>query len=410
MKNKRFWLAAVLAALPFLVHSQEKETYSLEQLIALGLKYNPALNAEKQNVEAAHSAYNASKNYFNPAFDYSQGSAKSYDGTVSRTTGGFSITQPIENPFKRHYRVESQKNRWQAAEYAFDHVRNELIFNIKIYFYQILLLGQEEEIANKNLKAIGEIYQLIKKRADLGEVKELEAIKLFVEILKAQKDLNQIKMDKELAEENLNRLIGNVLSKNYFLSGKMDPSFLPIDEETLIQLAISSHPLIQEKVMELEETENIGRFLKWHRLPDFYLTGFSRRELDGKNTGIGISFEIPLWNWRSAEIKEAAKRTSQRELELQALKNEVITEVRSKLKQLQLSTETLELFSSGLLTQGAESLKIAELSYKEGEISLIDYLDSQRTYNSIILDFQEALYRWHTDKAALEKAVGEEIK
>lgn len=410
MKNKRFWLAAVLMALPLLVSSQEREIYSLEELISLGLNHNPAINAEKQGVEAAQSAYNASKCFFNPAFDFSQGSAKSYDGTVSRTTSGFSITQPIENPFKRHFRVELQKNRWQAAEYSYDHARNALIFNIKIYFYQILLLDHKEEIANKNLEAIGEIYRLIKKRADLGEVKELEAIKLFVETLKVQKDLNQIKMEKKLAEENLNRLIGNVLSKNFILSGKMDHSFFRIDEETLIQLALSSHPLIQEKTMELEESENTGRFLKWHRLPDFYLTGFSRRELDGKNTGINISFEIPLWNWRSAEIKEAAKRSRQKELELQALKNEVITEVRSKLKQLQLSTETLELFSSGLLTQAEESLKIAALSYKEGEISLIDYLDSQRTYNSIILDFQEALYRWHADKAALEKAVGEEIK
>jgi len=40
----------------------------------------------------------------------------------------------------------------------------------------------------------------------------------------------------------------------------------------------------------------------------------------------------------------------------------------------------------------------------------MDYLDSQRTYNSILVDFQEALYMWNADKAALEKAVGEEIK
>jgi cobalt-zinc-cadmium efflux system outer membrane protein len=410
MKNKRFWLAAVLAALPVLVISQERETYSLGQLISLGLNYNPTINAEKQSLEAAQAAYSASRSFLNPAFDFSQGSAKSYDGEIARTTRAFSITQPIENPFKRHFRVESQKNRWQAAEFSYDHARKELVFNIKIYFYQILLLNQKEKIANKNLEAIGEIYRLIKKRADLGEVKELEAIKLFVETRKAQKDLNQIRMEKELTEENLNCLIGNILSKNFILSGEMSHSFFSIDEETLIQLALSSQPLIQEKAMELKESENTNRFLKWQRLPDFYLTGFSRRELDGKNTGIGISFEIPLWNWRSAEIKEAVKRTRQKELELQALKNEVITEVRSKLKQLQLSTETLKLFSSGLLTQAAESLKIAELSYTEGEISLIDYLDSQRTYNSIILDFQEALYRWHADKAALEKAVGEEIK
>ena len=410
MKNIRFLLVAIFAALPVMVTSQERETYSLERLISLGLNHNPIINAEKQSVEAAKAAYSASRSFPNPALDYSQGSAKSYDGTVTRTTRGFSITQPFENPFKRHYRAESQKNRWQAVEYSYENARNELIFDIKIYFYKILLLNKKEEITSKNLEAIGEIYRLIKKRADLGEVKELEAIKLFVETLKAQKDLNQIKTEKELSEDNLNRLLGNMLSKNFVLSGKMDRTSVPIDEESLIQLALFSQPLIKEKAMELEESQNTSRFLKWHRLPDFNLSGFTRKELDGTNTGIGISFEIPLWNWRSAEIKEADKHTLKKEFELQALKDEVITKVRSKIKQLQLSSQTLKLFSSGLLTQAAESLKIAELSYKEGEISLMDYLDSQRTYNSIFLDFQEALYMWHADKAALEKAVGEEIK
>lgn len=410
MKNIRFLFVVIFAAIPVIVTSQEKETYSLEQLISLGLNNNLSINAEKQGLEAAKAAYSASRSFPNPALDYSRGSAKSYDGTVIRTTRGFSITQPIENPFKRYFRAESQKNRWQAVEYSYENARNELIFDIKIYFYQILLLSKKEEVASKNLEAIGEIYRLIKKRADLGEVKELEAIKLFVETLKAQKDLNQIKTEKELTEDNLNRLLGNMLSKNFVLSGKMDRTSVTNDEESLIQLALSSQPLIKEKTMELEESQNTSRFLKWHRLPDFFLSGFSHRELDGKNIGIGISFEIPLWNWKSAEIKEAMKRSRQKELELQALKNEVMTEVRSRIKNLQLSAQTLDLFSSGLLNQAAESLKIAEISYKEGEISLMDYLDSQRTYNSILVDFQEALYMWNADKAALEKAVGEEIK
>jgi len=403
-------LIAIFAALPVIIFSQERETYSLEQLISLGLKHNPIINAEKQSVEAAKAAYSAFRSFPNPSLDYSQGSAKSYDGTVTRTTRGFSITQPIENPFKRYFRAESRKNHWQAVEYSYENTRNELIFDIKIYFYQILLLNKKEEVASKNLKAIGEIYRLIKKRADLGEVRELEAIKLFVETLKAQKDLNQIKTEIELTEDNLNRLLGNMLSKNFVLSGTMAHTSVPIDEETLILLALASHPLIKERAMDLHASQNTSRFLKWNRLPDLYLSGFTRRELDGTNTGIGISFEIPLWNWRSAEIEEADKHIRKKEFELHALKDEVITEVRSKIKQLQLSTQTLKLFSSGLLTQAAESLKIAELSYKEGEISLIDYLDSQRTYNSIFLDFQEALYMWHADKAALEKAVGEDIK
>jgi cobalt-zinc-cadmium efflux system outer membrane protein len=96
--------------------------------------------------------------------------------------------------------------------------------------------------------------------------------------------------------------------------------------------------------------------------------------------------------------------------ELRALRMEVVTAVKSRINQLRLSEHSLRIFHQGLLKQAEESLKIAEVSYTQGEISLIDYLDSQRTYHSILNDYQDSLYQWNADKAALEKAIGEKIQ
>jgi cobalt-zinc-cadmium efflux system outer membrane protein len=62
------------------------------------------------------------------------------------------------------------------------------------------------------------------------------------------------------------------------------------------------------------------------------------------------------------------------------------------------------------MSQAEQSLKIAEISYREGEISLLEFLDSQRTYISILRDYVDALFSWNAEKAALEKAVGEDIQ
>jgi outer membrane protein TolC len=58
-------------------------------------------------------------------------------------------------------------------------------------------------LAQKNLDSIQKIHRLIEKRAKLGEIKELEAIKLYVESLQAQRELNKIQTDLVLAKENL---------------------------------------------------------------------------------------------------------------------------------------------------------------------------------------------------------------
>jgi outer membrane protein TolC len=98
------------------------------------------------------------------------------------------------------------------------------------------------------------------------------------------------------------------------------------------------------------------------------------------------------------------------EEELRALRLEISAEVKSGISQLRLSEQSLQIFHRGLLEQAEKSLKISEVSYAQGEISLIDYLDSQRTYFSILNVYQDSLYRWNADKAALEKAIGEEIQ
>jgi cobalt-zinc-cadmium efflux system outer membrane protein len=96
--------------------------------------------------------------------------------------------------------------------------------------------------------------------------------------------------------------------------------------------------------------------------------------------------------------------------ELRTVKMELTAEAKTRINQLRLSARVIKLFTTGLLKQAEESLKIAEVSYTHGEISLIDFLDSQRTYISIMTDYQDSLYAWNADRAALERAIGEDLQ
>ena len=166
----------------------------------------------------------------------------------------------------------------------------------------------------------------------------------------------------------------------------------------------------KEKEKRNEQAQENIRFVKWQLLPDFKLIGFSKKELDERNMGLGITLDIPLWNWRSKEVAEAESLLLKQYQELRSIKMELSTETKTKINQLRLAARTLKLFTTGLLKQAEESLKIAEVSYTHGEISLIDFLDSQRTYFSIMTDYQDSLYAWNADRAALEKAIGEELQ
>lgn len=408
--RKRFIIFALaFLFLLVLLRADGNREYSLQELVDIGLEHNPLVAAKVEEVNARHAAYKAAKRLTNPELAFSWGKAESYDELEQRNTSEFLITQPLENPFKRHYRIQVFERDWEATEYLLEHTKLELKYAIKNHYYQILLQKKKSELAKKNADSIAEIHRLILKRSQLGEVKELEAIKLQVESLRAQNALNKVWTDLQLAKENMNKFLGNVLPQDFSVLGELEYIPLDVDEEVLLNEILPSHPLIKEKEKRNEQAHENIRFVKWQFLPDFKLIGFSKKELDGRDRGLGITLDVPLWNWRTKEVAEAESLLLKQNQELRAIKLDLLTEVKTRVKQLKLSAQALNLFKTGLLRQAEESLKIAEVSYTHGEISLIDFLDSQRTYFSIMTEYQDSLYAWNSDRAALERAIGEDL-
>ena len=391
------------------LYPQQKNSFRLEELVALGLEHNPQVSASLQNTAAREAAFQASRRLFNPELEFWFGQAESYDQTEERSTHGLSVTQPLENPVKRRYRIQMKKDAWEESVHGHTFQIQEVTFRIKSQYFTLLLLKEKQILLREIERSIRETHQLIAKRAELGEVKELEAIKLYVETLKAQKELTALQTELELAHENLNSLVGNSLPPEFSVLGELQFQARELDESALLARALSIHPLINAKKKQLAQAQSNTLYVKWQRLPDLAIKGFSGSELDGKNRGVGIAIDIPLWNFKGRELAEAESLTHKIEQEYTALQMDLSREVRARLRQVKLAGETIAIFTSGLLHQARESLKIADISYRAGEISLLDFLDSQRTYNSILGDYHQALFAWNAELAALEKAIGEPI-
>jgi outer membrane protein TolC len=202
-KNNAIFILIFLLFVPELLHSSEKKAFHLAEIIDLALENNPLLSAKKNEVEARKASYQAAKRLANPELELNIGRAKAFDEDLERNTGGILLSQYVENPFKRHHRIQVYAKDWEAAEFSHSTLTLEVTFAIKNLYFEILRLKFIQELAQKNLDSIQKIHRLIEKRAKLGEIKELEAIKLYVESLQAQRELNKIQTDLVLAKEKL---------------------------------------------------------------------------------------------------------------------------------------------------------------------------------------------------------------
>jgi cobalt-zinc-cadmium efflux system outer membrane protein len=404
-------LAAALCGIALTAaRAAQESSYTLEELISLGLERNPRIAAGEMEAAARESAYHASRRLYNPEFEFRLGRAESHDGLVGRGTFGLAVTQPIESPFKRRHRIDVEKNVWEESLQSQAFRVLEVVFDIRVRFYSLLLLQEKEGLLEKITESVKAMEILVRKRAELGEVKELDAIKLQVEVLKAEKEAAALRAELETARENLNILLDNGLAPGFKVTGRLEFDPVPLNEDVLLGRALAGHPLIQAKISRLEQRRSGVLFVKGRRFPDLALTGFNDSELDGLNRGVAVTLAVPLWNFRSKELEEAVSLSRMSERELGAARLELANEIRASVRRVRLAERTLSIFDTALLRQVGESLDIAEVSYREGEISLLDFLDSQRTYYSVLGDYHQALFDWNASMAALEKAVGETIR
>lgn len=383
-----------------------QERYALEDLLRIGRERNPTVQALRAEHSAMEAHRKASGRWTNPELEYEWGSGDPWDGSASRSLSGFTARQVLENPFTRHYRLGGIEAQVDAAG---EDVRSGVLdvdLEIRMHFYRILFLREMVELARQNEEALSEIRTLIDTRARMGEVRQLEAIRLRVEHLRSRNELEALEMELDQYRQHLNTFLGNVLPEAFTLEGSLETVGPEPDLEWLTREVLPNHPALVRAAMERESARQGVRENQLGWLPDAVLSGSSRRELDGKVRTLGVGVQIPLWDQSRAATEESRERVRVIEHREEALRLELEANLMIHHNHLRLYGQTLRLFEEGLMEEAEESMEIAETSYRQGEISFMEYLDARRTYRSIQIERQQALFDWNVERATLDRAAG----
>jgi outer membrane protein, heavy metal efflux system len=261
-------------------------------------------------------------------------------------------------------------------------------------------------LAARNLETVGELRRSVEVRVKTGEAPGFELVKAEVELLKAQKEVNRLRSQVELARASLNALLGNALPPSFTLIGEFDvPQGLP-ELSALLDAAVSAHPNLNRQRREVERWQHQLRFEKQARVPDVGLGGLSMREIDKDAFAVVLSVPMPLWDRRQGQIAAATAEGRRAEAELQRLRAELTRAVTQEYQNYRIATDQLAVFERGLLKQAEEALRIAQISFRQGASGLLDLLDAQRVERLTLQEYAEARYALSVARAQLERVTG----
>jgi len=416
--------------------SQEKLKLTLDKSVELALKQNPQHLATAQRVDAARSGVREAVSAFFPSLN-GQGQRTLNEKVMELEFPSMIPGEPpqrVEIDFTRDYQFSLALSMplytggllvagYKQADYNLKSSQQQLrqsrqstVFNTKQAFFGILLAEHFVEVAQEAVKDAEDFYENVKIQYEVGMASQFDLLRSEVRLANLQPQLIKAKNNQEIAKLNLKTILGLDLSSEIETEGKLEYIPSEIDLEECITKALSNRPELKQLSFQKMIAGEGLKMARASGLPSVAVSGqynfwadqFNFKDDTWQNYySLNLVLSIPVFNGLSSSAKAAKSKAAIRELELtqegliEMLKFEVMQAV-LKIKEAEQSLLSQE----KNVEQAQESLRIAELNYNEGLVTILDVQQAQTALAQAKTNYSQALYDYAVARAELDKATG----
>jgi outer membrane protein TolC/ABC-type uncharacterized transport system substrate-binding protein len=332
----------------------------------------------------------------------------------------------------------------KSAEYAneidkrnLDVINQDIIAQVALAYMDNLLGAETVEIQKEFLEIIRENRKIAQLKFDLKETGKGDVLRLEIDLENARSDLVNAQESLFRSRVRLNNLLNlpreseHQLELTSFSESQYKnreerfkqffntPKNFKITRDFFTQQALSESPDLKSINASIRQTEAekevvISRYFPTAELSANWFTqihdetrGLSPAEESIFNDRFGngwtaqLKLNIPLFEGgtRFKQLDQANVRINEFMTRKQSLENDLSEEARTELFNLQRRRRNAD-FAMRNVQSSRENLKLAEISYREGDLPIIDLLDSQTRLilsqrNSVLarFEFYKTLFR-----------------
>jgi len=435
-------LSAVAAALLILLGSslaapaQEKITLTLEKCIDLALSQNPFYLASQERTDAAQARVRQAAAQFFPSLNL-QGQQNLSEKVFvlefpSFIPGGRPTRMAID--FTRDYQVSlnftlplftggrltsgyrSAKLGYMSTQESARQTTNETVLNVKRGYYNYLLAKQLVGVTEEALSLAEKTLQNVKNMFDVGVSSRLDLLRVEVRAANLKPPVIQARNNVAVAELSLKTLLGLDVAQPIEVVGEMTYSPVNINLEESLAKALQNRPELSQVQYQKDIAAEMIKIARADYLPTIAISGsystWADRFVFTKNTwqdfySFNLVLSIPLFNGLQTPAKVAESKALIREIEFaeKGLVNNIKFEVQASYLTMINAQEAL-LSQEKNIDAAQESVRVAELNYSEGLITITDLGAAQVALSEARINYLRAIYEYDVSLAQLEKATG----
>ena len=412
MKASIFYFTLVLAcAAPTSAQQASAPALPLAQVLQQARDNNPEIKAARADWQAARARVLPEKTWKAPQVGVE------YWGFQGASLGAapekwYDIAQDIPFPGKLRLKGAVADHEARRQEEIYKGVELDVVARVKTAYYRYLFTTQARRTLEENVAVMREFTKVAAAKYATGKSSQSDVLRAQVELSKTLGALLTLEQEKDSAQAQLNALLDR--GPDEPLGMPEDPGLAPLHltYKDLEEAALSQRPEVRAAGHYIEHMKANLSAQRAEYLPDFSLQ-YTRRTRDGmaSDSIAMLKMSLPfLYFWRPrAQTQGATAELEQAEAMLRSEQNTARSDVKSDWTKVQAVGRLVELYSTSILPQAEQSVKVTETAYQSDRLGFLDLLDSQRALLEFRLDFAQYVTQYGQSVAELERVLGVDL-
>lgn len=360
-----------------------------DQEITANLRPNPTLGFDSQFVPI-FSPHNFSNDYLDQLQQFDIG-----------------IGYLFERGHKRPRRLQAAQDATAVTRAQVTDAERTLAFNVGQQFISVLLAESTLQFALDDLKGFQQTVDISELQLKSGYIGEGDYLKIKLQLLQFQTDVSSARLAKVQALVGLRQFLGySAVPADFDVEG--DLAYQPVkgNLEDLQARALRERPDFRAAQLGITAAQSQILLAKANAKVDVNGTFDFSHVSGASSASLFAGFDLPIFNRNQGEIARTTHALTQSQEQEQAASDTVLSDVANAYESVRSNDEVVRLYTSGYLKQAQDSRDISEYAYKRGAASLLDYLDSERSYRAVQLAYRQALAAYMTAIEQLKEAEG----
>jgi cobalt-zinc-cadmium efflux system outer membrane protein len=329
------------------------------------------------------------------------------DYLKNNTEGDIGLSYLIERGKKRQHRLQAAKDITAQTRSLVDDNGRGLTFNVASLFVNVQLAESTIELAEKDLKSFQQTVDISEHQYKAGSLSENDYLMIKLQLLQFESDLQQAQLARVQALSDLRQLLGyESVPADYDVVGSFEYQPVKGNLEDLQLKALQNRPDLRAAQQGVTAAKSQLELQKAIGKQDVTVQG-NYSHVNGINAANFLgSIPLPIFNRNQGEIARARFVITQAQELEKATNGQALTDVYDAYQGLRSNDKVVTLYISTYLDVATRSRDISEYAYRHGGLSLLNFLDAERSYRTTQLAYRQSLASYLLALEELRQAVG----